>query len=686
MKVAIVTFEFEGLTKNGGIGTAYRRLAELLVRDGHQVTVIFIPFVQSDWRSSEGLKGLQKIGIEIVFPEYEHEALHVRHDGYHVRRTLLAHLALSGRDFDVVHAADNCGLVYVSLLAKAAGLDFAKTQFVIGAHGSPLWTAEANGRYTNDSVFVAQLDRLSVEMADHLVSPSQYMIDYMRVKKWKLPRNVKVIPNVNGLMRQKKTELVLGRNERMNPAKAQKALVFFGRLERRKGAFLFVEALDYILKADPELGRANPLEIVFLGADQESGWTTASSAIRNHLGGFGGRTHLTFFHDLSSEESLQYLKTHRESLVCMPSLVDNSPYVIIEAIECGADFLAARSGGQAELIDSRDHVKVLCQPDVRSLAKMIYSRLRAPPVNTRPSGLALSANKLWSAFHKDIDVQNKKRRRHQRNLSTPPLVSVIIGVKSDSNRIATLNSAKLQSYANIEIIEADQLPMNRRPNVKTSNPPSRNFDSPAPLDDAALHAARTAKGRFILFLDGGALADREAVEKWVQAALKLSKQRSDFVGFAGIDRFRSDFSEAVQFAVPLPMDSVRLAIGQCVGSAFTLWDRKNFIKVAEKWPFDNTHDHTVRPFIAGALALNLRVASVPRVFIEDLRQPAFSASDPEDQILPLRPLLDSSLNTTQDFLYCAAGLYREMIHYRDRYYLEIERRKKHSEPGDKPQI
>ena len=40
-KICIVTPEFVGLSKNGGIGTAMSGLAELLTKAGHHVTVLY---------------------------------------------------------------------------------------------------------------------------------------------------------------------------------------------------------------------------------------------------------------------------------------------------------------------------------------------------------------------------------------------------------------------------------------------------------------------------------------------------------------------------------------------------------------------------------------------------------------------------------------------------------------------
>ncbi|MGH2950954.1 MAG: glycogen/starch synthase, partial [Solirubrobacterales bacterium] len=66
-RVCIVSYEFTGPTRTGGIGTAYTSLAEALAGDGHEVTVLFTGWAPGEEDAFErwaGHYGSLGIGLE----------------------------------------------------------------------------------------------------------------------------------------------------------------------------------------------------------------------------------------------------------------------------------------------------------------------------------------------------------------------------------------------------------------------------------------------------------------------------------------------------------------------------------------------------------------------------------------------------------------------------------------------
>jgi glycosyltransferase involved in cell wall biosynthesis len=409
LSIAIATFEFEGITKNGGVGTAYRRLAELLIDQGHQVTVALLPYTNNlnlktflDKPNKE-LSAIRSRGIEVVFPERKTLKSRGKFQESDLKRSLLVYDFLRSRKFDVVHAPDTGGLVFCSLVAKALRSDFCDCRFIIGAHGSALWVAESNGYRVANEKFLSIFDQMSIEVADYLVSPSSYMLMYLKQKNWKLPKTTLKIPNVNSLHKRSRISKPLSRQ-----FKGQKKLVFFGRLEPRKGFYLFTHAVERLLLTDPQLGIEEPLSVIFLGSQHTSLWKTSDS-IRFRLGKFANRVQLKFIENYSSAQSLKYLTKNPGHLVCIPSLKDNSPYVIVEAIEQGLDFIASQSGGQAELIHVTDQKSVLCKPEVEAWATAIRKRMQMDPIRVRPSQTTVDANLTWLRLHDEIASGKRQR-------------------------------------------------------------------------------------------------------------------------------------------------------------------------------------------------------------------------------------------------------------------------------------
>jgi glycogen synthase len=69
MRVGIISFELEGVTRNGGIGTAYRLLADELVKMGAEVTVLLSlprPEIPADWASRRAQLARQGIQAKLV--------------------------------------------------------------------------------------------------------------------------------------------------------------------------------------------------------------------------------------------------------------------------------------------------------------------------------------------------------------------------------------------------------------------------------------------------------------------------------------------------------------------------------------------------------------------------------------------------------------------------------------------
>ena len=80
------------------------------------------------------------------------------------------------------------------------------------------------------------MERVSVSAADIVVSPSQYLLNWMQQNGWELPEQTYVAPYV-----LPKTVL----SEDAAPHQKRKEIheiVFFGRLEIRKGLKLFCDA------------------------------------------------------------------------------------------------------------------------------------------------------------------------------------------------------------------------------------------------------------------------------------------------------------------------------------------------------------------------------------------------------------------------------------------------------------
>lgn len=383
VSVCIVTHEFAGLPGSGGIGTAFAGLAETLVAAGCPVTVLctgLLPLPTGFEREDAGGLTIRRLPPGPLPLDSDDPFLRLSHDAF---------VWLSERRFDVVHFADWTGLGFFATAAKRQGLAFADTTMVVGLHGPTRWVRSVTGGGLEGpgELAVDFLERRSVELADLVVSPSRHLLDWVRASGWVLPPRAEVRQNILPSPASSPPATAA-------PLRPVRELVFFGRLETRKGVSLFCDALDRLAR-DATAHDAD-LQITFLGGSAPVEGEDGSVYVRRRAAGWPWPT--AFRHELASADALAYLAGNGR-LAVMPSRIENSPCVVVECVIRGVPFLASRVGGTAELIVEDDADTVLFAPDADTLANRLAHTLQdgAATARLRIPQPDVAAN--WLAWH-----------------------------------------------------------------------------------------------------------------------------------------------------------------------------------------------------------------------------------------------------------------------------------------------
>ena len=105
-------------------------------------------------------------------------------------------VALRADPPDVVIVQDVGAPGYSALRLRDLGLAFENTLFVVYCHGTRQWITNASRkvRVLPGALAVSRLEQATVELADVVVSPSAYMVEWMRQQGWRLPTATVVIP------------------------------------------------------------------------------------------------------------------------------------------------------------------------------------------------------------------------------------------------------------------------------------------------------------------------------------------------------------------------------------------------------------------------------------------------------------------------------------------------------------
>ncbi|MDB5415459.1 MAG: glycosyl transferase family 2 [Rubritepida sp.] len=392
LRVCIVTFELVGLWKNGGIGTVSTGLAELLAAGGHDVTVAYTRADLLDPEAfAEAARRYSAQGIRVVPLRRDTIAPTCGAlDGFTGWERFAAYEFLSREEFDVVHASEHLGELFYCIAAKRLGLRFQNTIFWVGCHGPSHWVIEANDEAVRDAfwLWTDATERFCLANSDVVWAPSRYLLGWMRdndyelapgrtyQQQYRIPDDLGPLrdpPGTSRDLRHKVTELV-----------------FFGRLETRKGIKLFLDALAVV---GSEL---KGISITFMGRVGVVDGEATDSFIARRAAQMGFEWQILSSFDRF--EAYQYMKgPGRLAVAAAP--VDNSPCAVYELLEVGARFIACNGGGVPELVAPESHDAVLFDYTLASIVERLRHSLTQGSIAPRPAMERARSDAAWLGAH-----------------------------------------------------------------------------------------------------------------------------------------------------------------------------------------------------------------------------------------------------------------------------------------------
>lgn len=423
--ITVVASELLGRPGTGGAGTADSLLAVALAKHGgHRVQLLIASGRDVGDLNETWGRTYADAGVEI-------QVLERRTD---VRPTYLVppfevYEALRRRPPDVVIADDWRGLAFTALQARETGLAFEDTAFVIQCHG-PGRVLTAFAQKVPDTLErfgESVAERAAVGLADAVVSPSAWLLGWMRDHHWPVPNDAQVIQ----YLRQ---SVALGDEPRAPaPRGPVRRLAFFGQVREGKGVRIFIDALRML---DPRL--LGGVDVAFLGSARGR-WTpeTIAPALPPEVTA-------RFETELDRDAALAELRT-AGTLAVMPSLLDNSPNTVAECIEQGIPFVATDVGGVAELVAEADRPRVLCAPTAEDLARALARALEG---DFAPAGPARAPEEALGGWLRVIDTVRPSKRRKQADTSEFVLRRDE-AVDPDDDLETTLRAAQLASGADV---------------------------------------------------------------------------------------------------------------------------------------------------------------------------------------------------------------------------------------------
>lgn len=523
LRICIITRDFIGPIKNGGIGTAYTYAAQAFAQAGHDVTVLFCLNVSAEKTLSYWSDFYSKQGINFVpITEPEIEAVKgpvnaAGADSY----AAYEWLKNQTEEFDFIHVSEWSALGYYSLQAKAAGMHFQNSKFVVKCSSPTLWNRIGNAEPITDVQVLSLMfmERRSVELADYVISGSNYLLNWMREQGYQLPEKTFVQPNIFPV---DKVSIDKAYDKKLPVSE----LVFFGRLEPRKGIHYFVDCLIN-LRNSGRISAEKETKVTLLGKERP-GFSIKRHIKRLEAAGYT----VQLLNNKSQPEALQYLKSGFGRIAIMPSVMDNSPFGVYECLANGIPFITSNTGGGKELINTSDWDNTLFVPAPNAIANKIIDVLENGCITPKPSFDFSENITQWLAWHQEVSTSNNVVAAAEIDTNTP-LVSVCMAHHNRGPLLYNaIESIQKQTYSNIEIIVVDDGSSKPEALQTLKDIEQQEFKFPVKIvrqENKYLGAVRNngianASGEYILFMDDDNEAKAHEIETFVKAALHTNAE------------------------------------------------------------------------------------------------------------------------------------------------------------------
>jgi len=330
----------------GGHETNVRVLAPALIEAGHHVSILYLHPASEQHTNGDGQNGISV--YHATYGDWH----------YYFNRMTLGVTALPSllRSLEAARALREkvCAihqrhpLDLVELPEVALPKNGFPVPYVVRLHSSAWMCRRVFDEPSpwTDSI-EARLEGRTLRHAATITSPSDFVASYIQ-SQCRLPgTSIQIIPYPVD-------------TDQFKPAPkdgSRKSVLFVGRVEKRKGADVLLRALPRVIEKHPDC------EFLFVGqvSDELTELVKAAPPAARFL---------------SFKPRQELVALYQQASVCaVPSLWDNSPNVVYEAMACGTPVVASRVGGIPELVDEGATGLLVPPRDERALAEAINKLL-----------------------------------------------------------------------------------------------------------------------------------------------------------------------------------------------------------------------------------------------------------------------------------------------------------------------
>lgn len=336
----------------GGLDTNVRVLAPALIREGHRVSVIYLDFPgEKPGPSDNSLKGVATYHATVG-------SLH-----YYARRATFGatSLPLIVRAMEYARALEKMvaevnGRERVDLVELPEVLTSRRglkgIPYVVRLHASA-WMCRVMFQEPQPAVdrIERRLEASTLQGASGISAPSRSIAGYIQ-QACRVKQVIEIIPYPVDI------HLFKPGTGSAKPT----IILFVGRVEKRKGADVLMRAIPLVRAKYPDS------QFVFVGR--------VADELEELVTSFAKDPDIKFPGMLPRDELIRWYQ--RAAIFAAPTLWDNSPNTVYEAMACGTAVVATRVGGVPELVEEGVTGLLVPPRDENALAQAIIELLDDP--------------------------------------------------------------------------------------------------------------------------------------------------------------------------------------------------------------------------------------------------------------------------------------------------------------------